>query len=118
MGTDKYYSLPDAVREVESGARLNMEADPRQSMRRSSLINLITPLAVLIFLLSFSGSLQGRGKGEIVKDRLHGFAFRAPRKWVSIPVDPLDTLTLHKYQAEKADRGDKLGMGSLTANLN
>jgi hypothetical protein len=72
--------------------------------------------AWLIGLLG-SGLAGPASLGESVKDTEHGISFRAPREWVSIPVDPLDAVTIHKFQADRSDRAKKIARLSYTAAL-
>lgn len=72
---------------------------------------------VLALLLALPAGLLAQKTGETVKDRGNGMAFKVPKDWVSIPVDPLDKLTLHKYQADRPDQGKKNRAVNYTAHL-
>ena len=51
---------------------------------------------------------DARPSGSVVKDKVRGISFRAPKEWVSIPIDPLDKMTIYKFQAAKPDRAKKI----------
>ena len=72
---------------------------------------------LLLVVLLLQGDLSAQKVGETVKNKEIGVSFRVPKGWVSIPVDPLDSLTLHKYQASRADQAKKTAGVSMTASL-
>ena len=72
---------------------------------------------LLLVMLLPQGTLLAQKVGETVKNRVLGISFRVPKDWVSIPVDPLDRMTLHKYQASRADQAKKTAGVSMTASL-
>jgi hypothetical protein len=74
-------------------------------------------LAAWTVLCLLSGTAAGGSLGETVKDKEHGISFRAPKEWVSIPVDPLEVITIHKFQANRSDRAKKIRGVSFTAAL-
>ncbi len=69
----------------------------------------------LVFLI-LSAPAAAQKTGETVKDELHGIFFKVPKDWVSIPVDPTETLIIHKYQADRPDMARKVRL-SQTARL-
>jgi hypothetical protein len=77
-----------------------------------------TLIAAFLLLALLPGSeLRARQAGETVKNKQQGISFRVPKGWVSIPVDPLDSLTIHKYQASRPDQAKKIPGLSMTASL-
>ncbi len=92
-------------------------SEKKVSMIGSSRKFAFLSASVPIVLLLLSSALHARSPGETVKNTAHGFAFKVPKDWVSIPVDPMDTLTLHKHQAEKADKAKKRFGVTLNASL-
>jgi len=73
-------------------------------------------LALPLVVLVFCPPLAAQKTGELVKDELHGISFKVPKDWVSIPVDPTETLVIHKYQADRPDMARKIRF-SETARL-
>ena len=57
---------------------------------------------VLLILLVLPAGLFAQKTGELVKDRGNGVAFKVPKDWVSIPVDPLDKMTLRHLLTHSA----------------
>jgi len=81
----------------------------RVALRVSSLVFLV------IFL--FDAHAQAQSRGEVVRDKRYGILFKTPKDWVSIPIDPSDDLTLHKFQAKRADSANKNNAIAMTASL-
>lgn len=84
-----------------------------------SICSLVFRAPVLVVVMVFFlASGLGAQTGELVKDKEHGISFKVPKEWVSIPVDPTDTLTIHKYQAKRPDEAKKYFGLQHTASLN
>lgn len=65
-------------------------------------------LAPCLLVLVLSTPATAQKTGELVKDEMHGISFKVPKDWVSIPVDPTETLIIHKYQADRPDMARKV----------
>ena len=76
-----------------------------------------TGLFSLMAWAVFAFPLQGQRLGETVKNLDLGLTFRVPKDWVSIPVDPLDRLTVYKFQADQRDRSIKSPHVSFTPTM-
>lgn len=78
---------------------------------------LATTSAVLAFFCVLAAvPAAAQRTGETVKDEVHGITFKVPKDWISIPLDPTEVLTIHKYQADRPDTARKVRFNS-TASL-
>ena len=78
--------------------------------------SLLLALATGWLIMILGPSAAAQKTGETVKDPSRGISFKVPKDWISIPVDPTDTHTIHKYQADRPDQSKKLGLNH-TASL-
>jgi len=63
---------------------------------------------IFLFAILSSSTAEAQKTGKTVKNTKLGISFKFPKGWVSIPIDPLDQYTIHKYQAERPDEARKL----------
>lgn len=90
------------------------------SKRIPSIISRAVHASAIVCLVLFliDAIAPSSARAEVVRDKKHGIVFKAAKDWVSIPVEPGDDLTLHKFQAERADRANKLRGVAMNASLN
>lgn len=76
-------------------------------------------LATLMFMAAsfLMSDLKAQKTGETVKDTTNGIQFKAPKEWVSIPVDPTEHIVIHKFQAKRPDEARKVRGYRVTASL-
>jgi len=72
---------------------------------------------MILFASFFTPDLRAQKTGESVKDTVNGIQFKAPKGWVSIPVDPTENLIIHKFQAKRPDEARKIRGYTMSASM-